>query len=81
MCIHPVASGRKNYLVAGAERAAMIYNLPGSCRLQNINPNDYLLDILQRLPEQPVNRLAELPPPLWMPAGTETAAIENTQAR
>jgi transposase len=87
--IRPVALGRKNYLFAGshagAERAAMIYSLLGSCKLQNINPYDYLQDILQRLPEQPMNRLAELLPPLWKPAATETpgtatAAVENTQA-
>jgi len=87
--IRPVALGRKNYLFAGshagAERAAIVYSLLGSCKLQNINPYDYLPDVLRRLPEQPVNRLAELLPPLWKPAGTETAAtetaaVENTQA-
>lgn len=66
--IRPVALGRKNYLFAGsragAERAAMVYNLPGSCKLPGINPNDSLPEVLQRLPEQPVNRLTELLPPL-----------------
>jgi hypothetical protein len=70
--IRPVALGRKNYLFAGshagAERAAIVYSLLGSCKLQNINPYDYLSDVLQRLPEHPVNRLAELLPPLWKPA-------------
>ncbi len=82
--IRPVALGRKNYLFAGshagAERAAMIYSLLGSCKLQGINPYDYLLDVLQRLPEQPMNRLAELLPPLWKPAGAETAVVETAQA-
>jgi hypothetical protein len=50
----------------------------GSCKLQNINPYEYLPDVLQRLLEQPINRLAELLPPLWKPAST--AAVENTQA-
>jgi hypothetical protein len=70
--IRPVALGRKNYLFAGshsgARRAAMVCSLLGSCKLQNINPYEYLLDVLQRLPEQPINRLAELLPPLWKPA-------------
>ncbi len=74
--IRPVALGRKNYLFAGshagAQRAAMIYSLLGSCKLQNINPYDYLLDLLQRLPEQPMSRLAELLPPNWKPANIET---------
>jgi transposase len=82
--IRPVALGRKNYLFAGfhagAERAAMIYSLLGSCKLQLINPYNYLLDILQRLPQQLVNRLAELLPPLWKLAATGTAAAENTHA-
>jgi len=82
--IRPVALGRKNYLFAGshagAERAAIVYSLLGSCKLQNINPYDYLPDVLQRLPEQPVNRLAQLLPPLWKPAATETAAVENNHA-
>lgn len=70
--IRPVALGRKNYLFAGshagAKRAAIIYSLLGSCKQQGVNPYEYLLDILQRLPEQPVNRLVELLPPNWKPA-------------
>jgi transposase len=78
--IRPVALGRKNYLFAGshagAERAAMIYSLLGSSKLQGINPYDYLLDVLQRLPEHPVNRLAELLPPLWKPTANITPSPE-----
>lgn len=70
--IRPVALGRKNYLFAGshagAKRAAIIYSLLGSCKLQGINPYEYLLEVLQQLPEQPVNRLSELLPPNWKPA-------------
>jgi transposase len=70
--IRPVALGRKNYLFAGshtgAKRAAIIYSLLGSCKLQGINPNEYLMDVLQRLPDLPVNRLRELLPPFWKPA-------------
>lgn len=70
--IRPVALGRKNYLFAGshagARRAAIVYSLLGSCKLQNINPYDYLMDILQRLPLQPVNRVKELLPAFWRPA-------------
>jgi transposase len=76
--IRPVALGRKNYLFAGshagAERAAIVYSLLGSCKLQGINPYDYLLDVLQRLPEHPVNRLSELLPPLWKAVAYMTPA-------
>ncbi|MEQ9385135.1 MAG: IS66 family transposase [Imperialibacter sp.] len=69
--IRPVALGRKNYLFAGshsgAKKAAMVYSLLGSCKLQDINPYDYLKDVLERLPEHPVNRLHELLPPNWIP--------------
>lgn len=74
--IRPVALGRKNYLFAGshagAKRAAIVYSLLGSCKLHNINPHEYLMDILQRLPLQPVNKLQELLPPFWIPANITT---------
>jgi hypothetical protein len=70
--IRPIALGRKNYLFAGshagAKRAAIVYSLLGSCKLQGMNPNEYLMDVLQRLPDLPVNRLRELLPPFWKPA-------------
>lgn len=76
--IRPVALGRKNYLFAGshsgAEKAAMVYSLLGSCKLQDINPYDYLQDMLERLPEHPVNRLYELLPPNWKPAKVKNQA-------
>ncbi len=67
--IRPVALGRKNYLFAGshagAQRAAMVYSLLGSCKLQGINAHEYLQDVLQRLPEHPINQLKELLPSFW----------------
>lgn len=78
--IRPVALGRKNYLFAGshsgAEKAAMVYSLLGSCKLQDINPYDYLQDILERLPEHPVNQLHQLLPPNWKPAKV-TTVVKN----
>ena len=51
--IRPVAIGRKNYLFAGshdaAQRAAMVYSLFATCRLHNINPYDWLKDVLDRM--------------------------------
>ena len=48
--IRPVAVGRKNYLFSGshesAQRAAIIYSLLGTCKLNNINPQDWLNDVL-----------------------------------
>lgn len=69
--IRPVAIGRKNYLFAGshhaAQESAMIYSLLGTCKLHNINPWEWLKDILTRLPDYPINRIKELLPHNWKP--------------
>jgi transposase len=68
-CIRPVALGRKNYLFAGsheaAQRSAMLYSLIGTCKLHNLNPYDWLKDILVILPSHPINRIKELLPYNW----------------
>jgi len=67
--IRPVALGRKNYLFAGsheaAQRAAIIYSLLGSCKKNEVNPADWLTDVLNRLPNHKANRLEELLPHNW----------------
>ena len=67
--IRPVAVGRKNYLFAGsheaAQRSAMLYSLFGTCKLHDINPFDWMKDVLQRIPAYPVNKIAELLPHHW----------------
>ena len=67
--IRPVALGRKNYLFAGshegAERAALIYSLVATAKLQGVEPFAYLRDILQRIPDYPHKQVAELLPPNW----------------
>lgn len=64
--IRPVALGRKNYLFAGshqaAQQAATIYSLLATCKLQGIEPYSWLKDCLDKLPDYPVNRVAELLP-------------------
>ena len=67
--IRPLALGRKNYLFAGshkaAQRAAMMYSFFATCKVNNINPLDWLTDILNRIPEHKANKLAELLPKDW----------------
>lgn len=74
--IRPLALGRKNYLFAGshkaAQRAAMMYSFFASCRKLDINPWQWLRDVLQRIPDHPVNRLRELLPDQWTPVGADT---------
>ena len=69
--IRPVAIGRKNYLFAGsheaAARSAMLYSLMGTCKLHSINPFIWLRDVLQRINNHPINKIAELLPHNWKP--------------
>jgi transposase len=64
--IRPVALGRKNYLFAGshdgAKRAAVIYSLLATCKLNNIEPFGYLKNLLQIIPDYPTNQLQNLLP-------------------
>jgi hypothetical protein len=64
--LRAVALGRKNYLFtgsdAGGERAAAIYSLVGSAKLNSLNPQAYLTHVLERIAEHPVNRIDELLP-------------------
>jgi len=61
-----VALGRRNYLFAGAnsggERAAAIYTLVGTARLNGIDPEAYLRHVLGCIAEHPINRIEELLP-------------------
>jgi len=64
--LRAVALGRKNYLFAGSdsggERAAAIYSLLGSAKLNGIDPEAYLSSVLRRIADHPINRIAELLP-------------------
>lgn len=69
--IRPVALGRKNYLFAGshegAERAAMIYSLLGTCKINGVEPFAWLKDVLTRIPDHSIQRLEELLPGNYKP--------------
>ncbi|KWC21188.1 hypothetical protein WL48_09675 [Burkholderia ubonensis] len=61
-----VALGRKNFLFAGSdsggERAAAMYSLIVSCKLNGIDPRAYLCHVLTRIADHPINRVDELLP-------------------
>jgi transposase len=53
--IRPLSIGRKNYLFAGnhdaAENAAIMYSLLGCCKANDVNPREWLIDVLTNIPE------------------------------
>ena len=73
-----VAIGRKNWLFAGSEaggrRAAALYSLIESAKLNGINPQLYLADLLTRIADHPARRIDELLPWNWQPTDTDRAA-------
>ena len=83
-----VAIGRKNYLFAGSDavglqptgltrggrRAAAMYSLIESAKLNGINPQLYIADVLARIADHPARRIADLLPWNWKPAEPSRAA-------
>ena len=64
--LRAVALGRKNYLFAGSdaggERAAATYSLIGSAKLNGLDPEAYLRNVLSRIADHPINRIEQLLP-------------------
>jgi hypothetical protein len=58
-----VALARTNYLFAGSDRggesAAVLYSLIGAAKLNGIDPEAYLQDVLSRIAEHPINRIED----------------------
>lgn len=69
--LRSVAVGRKNYLFAGsglgAERAAAFYTLIETAKMNGLDPEGYLRDVLTRIADHPAKRLADLLPWNWTP--------------
>lgn len=64
--IRPIALGRKNWLFAGSdrggERAAAILSLIETAKLNGLDPEAYLRDVLTRIADHPINRIVMLLP-------------------
>ena len=67
--VRPLAIGRKNWLFIGnedgGEAAAVIFSLIQTCRAMNVNPREYLEDVMRRLMSHHSQKLHELLPDQW----------------
>jgi transposase len=81
--IRPIALGRKNWLFAGSdaggERAAAVYSLIETAKLNGIDPEAYLRRVLSSIADHPVNRVSELLP--WNIAMEEPTLAARKNAR
>jgi len=59
---------------AGGERAAGFYTLLRSARLNGVEPEAWLTDVIARIASHPINRLSELLPWNWRPPATQSVA-------
>jgi len=77
-----VALGRKNFLFAGSdaggERAAALYSLIGTAKLNGHNPEAFLREVLVRIADHPINRITELLP--WNLAATPDQQLAASDA-
>jgi transposase len=80
--MRPMTLGRKNWLFAGSdaggERAAAIYSLTETAKLNRLDPEDYLRQVLQPIAEHPVKRVHELLP--WNLAGVRARLDQRDAA-
>lgn len=67
--LKPITVARKNILFLGsvdhAPGAALLYSLIECCKLQNINPQEWLLDVMKRIEYYPKDQLIDLLPHRW----------------
>ena len=73
-----IALGRKAWLFAGSdrggERAAFMYGLITTARLNDLDPQAWLADVLARIADTPATRLDDFLPWNWRPASARLAA-------
>jgi transposase len=76
-----MALGRKAWLFAGShrggQRAAFFNSLIVTAKLNDIDPQAWLADVLARIASHPAQRLAELLPWNWHPIPAATASLDT----
>src|SRR4051794_29002877 len=80
-----IAVGRRNWTFAGSdrggERAAAVYTLVETAKLNGVDPQAWLADVLARLPDHPAKRIDELLPWSWTPGRADRQAPEGLDQR
>ena len=81
--LRAVAVGRSNWTFAGSDeggrRAAAIYTLIETAKLNDIDPQAWLADVLARLPDHPAKRIDELLPWNWQPQKRRSRRLSADQ--
>ena len=81
--VRGIAVGRKNWTFCGSDsggrRAAAIYTLIETCKLNDVDPRAWLADVLARIADHPAKQIADLLPWNWKP--TDAAAMELRAVR
>ncbi|MGP5159655.1 MULTISPECIES: IS66 family transposase [Gammaproteobacteria] len=67
--LRPIPMGKKNWMFCwtelGAEHLGVIQSLISTCKLHDITPYTYLVDVLQRISQHPAREVSDLTPRLW----------------
>jgi len=75
--VRPLKLGLKNWIAVGhpsaGPRLATLFTLVENCRLLDLDPERYLIDLIGRLADHPASKIAELLPHHWQAASAATA--------
>ncbi len=67
--LRAIAVGRRNWTFAGSDeggrRAAALYTLIATAKLNDVDPHAWLADVLARMPDYPAKRIDDLLPWNW----------------
>jgi len=73
--MRPIGVGRRNWLFAGSdtggETLARAMTIIETAKMNGLDPQAYLADVLDRIRDHKINRLDELLPWNWQPAGQD----------
>jgi transposase len=79
-----IAVGRNNWMFCGSDNggntAAVLFSFIATCQRHQVNPFDYLRDVLDRIARTPLSKLEELLPDRWQAARAPAQSLATVQA-